>query len=74
VTLRVDVAAWKLTITDDGRGFGFAGVASHAELAAGRVGPRTIRERAEAVGATLQMRSGPEGSRLEINGGLTSHG
>ena len=70
LSLHVDDAAWKLIIADDGRGFGFVGTASHAELAAGRIGPRTIRERVEVIGATLQMRSGPDGARLEINGGL----
>jgi len=70
LSLHVDEAAWKLIIADDGRGFGFVGTASHAELAAGRIGPRTIRERVEVIGATLQMRSGPDGARLEINGGL----
>ena len=55
-------------ITDDGRGFGFVGALSHAELASRRLGPRTIRERAEAVGGKLLTRSGPEGARLEIVG------
>jgi len=70
VNLRIEDSAWMLTIADDGRGFGFVGTASHADLAAGRLGPRTIRERVEAIGGTLKMRSGPEGARLEIIGGL----
>jgi signal transduction histidine kinase len=68
VELRVDDWAWRLIISDDGRGFGFVGTVPHSELGARRVGPRTIRERVEAVGAKLQLRSGPQGARLEIVG------
>ena len=70
VNLHVDDWSWRLIITDDGRGFGFVGTASHAELVARRLGPRTIRERAEVVGGKLLVRSGPEGAGLEIVGRL----
>jgi signal transduction histidine kinase len=70
INLAVDDWAWKLIIVDNGKGFGWEGSASHAELAAGRLGPRTIRERVEAIGGKLQVRSGPRGARLEIVGRL----
>jgi signal transduction histidine kinase len=70
IDLRIDGWAWRLTITDDGHGFGFEGTRSHAELAAQRFGPRTIRERVEAVGGKLQLRSSPGGLELEMIGRL----
>lgn len=70
VNLEIDDWAWRLTISDNGCGFGFAGTLSHAELAARRVGPRTIRERVEAVGGKLQLHSSPDGLKLEMIGRL----
>jgi signal transduction histidine kinase len=70
VTLRVDDWAWKLTVKDNGRGSGFVGALSHAELASKRVGPRTIRERVEAVGGKLQVQSSAAGYQLDMIGRL----
>jgi signal transduction histidine kinase len=70
VHLHVDDWAWKLSVRDNGCGSGFSGTLSHAELASRRVGPRTIRERVEAVGGKLQLRSSPEGLQLEMIGRL----
>jgi signal transduction histidine kinase len=70
VNLQFDDWAWRLNIKDNGRGFGFHGNLSHAQLVARRIGPRTIRERVEAVGGKLQLLSGPEGVQLEMIGRL----
>jgi signal transduction histidine kinase len=70
VNFEVDDWAWKLTVTDNGCGYGFVGTLTHAELAARRIGPRTIRERVEAVGGKLQVHSGTNGLRLEMIGRL----
>lgn len=70
VTLRIDDWAWKLTVKDNGRGSGFVGSLSHAELVARRVGPRTIRERVEAVGGKLQVQSNSDGYQLDMIGRL----
>ena len=70
VNFEVDDWAWKLTVTDNGCGYGFVGTLTHAELAARRIGPRTIRERVEAVGGKLQVHSSTNGLRLEMIGRL----
>ena len=57
----------KLIIEDDGRGFGFSGRLSLAELDAIGEGPRVIKERVRSVGAELAIESVPgHGARLEI--------
>ena len=59
---------WKLVVEDDGRGFGFASRFSLAELDAGGLGPRVIRERIRSIGAELVIDSVPgRGARLEIS-------
>jgi len=59
---------WKLLVEDDGRGFGFAGRLSLAELEAASLGPRVIRERLRSIGAELVIESVPgRGARLEIS-------
>src|SRR6185295_8099378 len=50
---------WKFEIDDDGRGFGFAGRFSHADLEIGRKGPVVIKERVRAIGATMALESAP---------------
>jgi signal transduction histidine kinase len=70
INLQFDDWAWRLTIKDNGRGFGFHGNLSHAQLAARRIGPRTIRERVEAVGGKLQLISSADGVQLEMSGRL----
>jgi signal transduction histidine kinase len=59
---------WKLLVEDDGRGFGFTGRRSLAELEAASIGPRVIRERVRSVGGELAIESIPGwGARLEIS-------
>jgi signal transduction histidine kinase len=58
---------WALVIDDDGRGFGFSGRLSQAELDTARQGPVVIKERVRSAGGELAIESNPgRGSRLEI--------
>jgi signal transduction histidine kinase len=58
---------WKLTIADDGTGFGFDGRLSHKELVNSARGPAIIKERVRNIGGELNLESHPgEGARLEI--------
>lgn len=45
----------RLTIDDDGSGFGFGQRLEHAELEGGNLGPRSLRQRAAARGGTLTI-------------------
>jgi len=55
-----------ITVADNGRGFPFQGRLSHAELAAGRLGPRNLFERVSSLQGTLELESSAAGARLEI--------
>ncbi len=67
VRFNLDPGAWRLEISDDGRGFPFEGRLSQADLDARSGGPAIIRERVRAIGARLAIDSQPgRGSRLEI--------
>jgi signal transduction histidine kinase len=69
VLVRVSAPAgyWKFEVDDDGRGFGFAGRYSQADLEIGRKGPVVIRERVRAIGGTLALESAPgQGARVEV--------
>jgi signal transduction histidine kinase len=58
---------WRIEIDDDGRGFGFTGRHSHADLEVGRKGPVVIRERVRAIGGTLAIESSPgQGAKVEV--------
>jgi signal transduction histidine kinase len=58
---------WKLTIADDGTGFGFDGRLSHEDLVNSVRGPAIIKERVRNIGGELNVESHPgEGARLEI--------
>jgi len=58
---------WRLVIDDDGRGFGFVGRFSHADLDRERKGPLVIKERVRSIGGELTIESTPgRGARLEI--------
>ncbi len=58
---------WKLTIADDGTGFGFDGRMTHQELVNSTRGPAIIKERVRNIGGELNLESHPgEGARLEI--------
>jgi signal transduction histidine kinase len=61
-----------IRIEDDGRGFPFKGRLLSAELAAMRLGPRSLRERAEMLGGTLVVASGDTGATVEISIPVTS--
>ena len=58
---------WKLTIADDGTGFGFDGRLNHDDLVNSARGPAIIKERVRNIGGELNLESHPgEGARLEI--------
>jgi signal transduction histidine kinase len=67
--LVVTVADGRVTIvvSDNGRGFPFKGRYDHSTLAAQRLGPVTLRERAAALGGSLTLESTEAGARLEIS-------
>jgi two-component system NarL family sensor kinase len=69
-SIRVDLApvpgGLRLDVADDGRGFPFRGRLDQAALAAAGVGPRSLRERIEALGGTLAIDSTKQGSRVEM--------
>jgi glucose-6-phosphate-specific signal transduction histidine kinase len=56
-----------ITVADNGRGFPFQGRLTHADLAAGTVGPRNLFERVASLGGSLSLESGAAGARLEID-------
>ncbi len=55
-----------LAIRDDGRGFGFVGVRDHDAIAR-EGGPRTLHERANALGGRLAVDSGAAGSEVALD-------
>jgi hypothetical protein len=58
---------WRLSIEDDGRGFPFVGLRSHAELDALGQGPRMIGERVRMIGGEMIVESRPRlGARVEV--------
>jgi len=56
----------RIVVTDDGRGFPFAGTYSHERLAASQAAPRTLFERVTALGGRLSIESSTRGSRVEM--------
>ena len=67
VRMHADGAYWKLEIEDDGRGFGFSGRMTGAEMDATHTGPQVIRERVRHIGGELVIESLPgRGAKLEI--------
>jgi len=60
-------AAWRLIISDDGRGFDFAGRLSHPELDSLQKGPAVIKDRVHSMQGELTIESVPnQGTCLEI--------
>jgi len=58
---------WKFEVDDDGRGFGFSGRHSQAELDVARKGPVIIKERVRSIGGQLAVQSDPgRGARVEV--------
>ena len=55
-----------ITVSDDGHGFPFQGRYDHTTLTTLNVGPVTLRERATALGGSLNIESTDTGTRLEI--------
>lgn len=53
-------AGLRIAIRDDGRVFGFTGTRDHATLAR-EGGPRSLHERATALGGRLSVESGAQG-------------
>jgi signal transduction histidine kinase len=66
---------YKLSIGDDGEGFGFRGRVSHTQLDESHRGPGVIKERVRLIGGELTIDSNPgHGSRLEITIPEDPHG
>jgi signal transduction histidine kinase len=66
VSVEAGPSAFRLTIKDNGRGFPAAGAAGNGELPISEA-PWSIRERVEALGGTLKLRSeAGGGSEIEI--------
>jgi signal transduction histidine kinase len=56
----------RLRISDDGSGLPQPGRFGHAEIAAARIGPRSIFDRVQQRGGTLDIETGERGTRLSI--------
>jgi signal transduction histidine kinase len=66
---------WKLCVEDDGRGFGFTGRLSSAELETVPECPLVIKERVRSIGGELMIESVPgSGAKLEILVPLATNG
>jgi signal transduction histidine kinase len=66
---------YKLSIGDDGEGFGFRGRVTHRQLDESHRGPGVIKERVRLIGGELTIDSNPgHGSRLEITIPEDPHG
>jgi signal transduction histidine kinase len=74
VRLSTEDGDCRLSIDDDGCGFGFRGRMTQAELTAARKGPQVIDERVRLLGGALTVESDPSrGARLEIAVPLSPH-
>ena len=70
VLVRATVASdrLRLSIEDDGRGFGFQGTLTQADLEARLQGPAVIRERLRVLGGDITINSMPgRGARLDMS-------
>jgi signal transduction histidine kinase len=56
----------EVNIADDGRGFSFVGSYTGDQLASMGVGPKSLRERVQALNGSLMLESGPAGAALHI--------
>lgn len=59
-------AALEVAVSDDGQGFPFHGRYEHADLARGKLGPVSLKERITALGGSLAIDSAPGRTRLEM--------
>lgn len=66
VTARQAPNGLSLEISDDGRGFAFQGRKADEDLTREGLGPRSLQERAHAMGGRIWLDSGPKGARLGI--------
>jgi signal transduction histidine kinase len=66
VEVRRRGAALEVAVSDDGRGFPFHGRYEHADLARGKLGPVSLKERITALGGSLAIDSAPGRTRLEM--------
>lgn len=66
VTLDFDQGAIAIAVTDNGCGFPFSGRYSADDLARLNLGPKTLRERVEAIHGSLVIESGPQGAELNV--------
>ena len=68
--VRVEIRAGgervQIAVSDNGKGFPFAGRFSPAELAEGNLGPRNLRERVCALGGNVALESSRAGARLDV--------
>jgi signal transduction histidine kinase len=75
VILAQENGHWKLCVEDDGRGFGFNGRRSLAELEGVPECPAIIRERVRSIGGELMIESVPgSGAKLEILVPMSANG
>jgi len=66
---------YKLFVEDDGRGFGFTGILTSAELDTSSNCPSIVRERVRAIGGQLMIESSQaSGARLQILVPVTPNG
>ena len=61
VATRIEGADWVVEVTDDGRGFDPGAIAAHGRR---NYGLQFMRERAELIGARLDVRSRPDGGTV----------
>ncbi|WP_224984434.1 sensor histidine kinase [Geomonas agri] len=77
-TLRAEIcfdAQWaRITVIDDGRGFGFQGCYDQDQLSDLKRGPVTLRERIDALNGRLVIDSSERGARLDITLPLIEQG
>jgi signal transduction histidine kinase len=66
VELFREVDTVHVIVSDDGRGFSFHGDFDHARLAAAGLGPRSLMDRAAALGGSLSIHSSDLGARVDI--------
>ena len=66
VDVNQDNGVVRIGVRDDGRGFAFRGRYDHASLAASKLGPVSLRERADSLGGRVSIESTDSGSTVEI--------
>jgi len=65
----------RISIADDGRGFGFKGRMTLQQLEASELGPTVIKERTRAMGGGLVIEShAGEGARIDVEWTRVAHG